>query len=232
MAAWKGVIGVFSSSYPITAEAPEAARRAADYLESNGWRVKMGELAGKRDSRQSPFSDSDKEAFMDKTVIIYRSKTGFSRRYAQWLAEDLQCQAVDYRERNRLRLPEYGTIILAGGLYAGQMAGLGWLKKQLPGLAGRRIAALAVGCAPAATPDLPESMDKLFGSTPQIKGFYCQGGLDYEHMGAVDRTLMAGLRSMLRKDPEKAEMLDYISKSFDVLKRESLEPVLAWVRGE
>ena len=51
-------------------------------------------------------------------------------------------------------------------------------------------------------------------------------------MGAVDRTLMVGLRSMLRKDPEKAEMLDYISKSFDVLKRESLEPVLAWVRGE
>lgn len=230
MAAWKGVIGVFSSSYPITAEAPEAARRAADYLESSGWRVKLGELAGTRDSRQSPFSDSDKEAFMDKTVIIYRSKTGFSRRYAQWLAEDLQCQAVDYRERNRLRLPEYGTIILAGGLYAGQMAGLGWLKKQLPGLAGRRIAALAVGCAPAATPDLPESMDKLFGSTPQIKGFYCQGGLDYEHMGAVDRTMMAALRMMLKAQKNQQEMLDGISRSFDGTKREYLEPAVRWAR--
>ena len=71
---------------------------------------------------------------MDKTIIIYRSKTGFSRRYAQWLAEDLRCQAADYRERKRLRLPEYGTIILAGGLYAGQMSGLGW-----GGVAGEKL---------------------------------------------------------------------------------------------
>ena len=43
--------------------------------------------------------------------------------------------------------------------------------------------------------DLPESMEKLFGGTPEIKGFYCQGGLDYEHMGAVDRAMMAALRA-------------------------------------
>ena len=169
---------------------------------------------------------------MEKTIIIYRSKTGFSQRYAQWMAEELGCRAVPFQDRGAVRLGEYDTIILAGGLYAGQMAGLKWLAKQLPDLTGKRIAALAVGCAPMDTPDLGESMNKLFGPLPQIRGFYCQGGLDYEHMGAVDRTLMVGLRSMLRKDPEKAEMLDYISKSFDVLKRESLEPVLAWVRGE
>lgn len=49
MKPYKGTIGVFSSSYPITAEAPAAAKRAADYLEAHGWRVKLGELAGKRD---------------------------------------------------------------------------------------------------------------------------------------------------------------------------------------
>lgn len=168
---------------------------------------------------------------MDKTIIIYRSKTGFSRRYAQWLAEDLRCQAADFRERNRLRLPEYGTIILAGGLYAGQMSGLGWLKKQLPGLAGKRIAALAVGCAPADTPDLPESMEKLFGPLPQVRGFYCQGGLDYEHMGAVDRAMMAALRASLRGKPEMADMLAGISRSFDAADRSSLAPLVQWARN-
>ena len=168
---------------------------------------------------------------MDKTIIIYRSKTGFSRRYAQWLAEDLRCQAADYRERKRLRLPEYGTIILAGGLYAGQMSGLGWLKKQLPGLAGKRIAALAVGCAPADTPDLPESMEKLFGPLPQVRGFYCQGGLDYEHMGAVDRAMMAALRASLRGKPEMADMLAGISRSVDAADRSSLAPLVQWARN-
>ena len=104
----------------------------------------------------------------------------------------------------------YEGIVLFGGLYAGQMSGLKWLKKQLPPVCwhsrgthytqeggkcqlfvlfvfyglrahwttGSRysrllpskdlIAAVAVGCAPMETPDLPESMEKLFGGTPEI----------------------------------------------------------------
>lgn len=169
---------------------------------------------------------------MDKTIIIYRSKTGFSRRCALWLGEDLQCRAADWSERKGLDLAAYSTVILVSGLYAGQMAGLKWLTKQLPRLEGKRVAAVALGASPAESPECKETLEKLFKPLPQVRGFYCQGGLDYEHMGAVDRTLMAGLRSMLRKDPEKAEMLESISRSFDALKRESLAPVLAWVRGE
>ena len=179
---------------------------------------------------------------MDKTIIIYRSKTGFSRRCALWLGEDLRCRAADWSERKGLDLAAYSTVILVSGLYAGQMAGLKWLTKPLRRYASEeetphrvprtRPSMSGSGASPAESPECKETLEKLFKPLPQVRGFYCQGGLDYEHMGAVDRTLMAGLRSMLRKDPEKAEMLDYISKSFDVLKRESLEPVLAWVRGE
>ena len=71
---------------------------------------------------------------MDKTIIIYRSKTGFSRRCALWLGEDLRCRAADWSERKGLDLAAYSTVILVSGLYAGQMAGLKWLTKQgVPG---------------------------------------------------------------------------------------------------
>ena len=170
---------------------------------------------------------------MKKTTIIYRSKTGFSQRYAQWLSEELGCQAVPFQERGTLRLTDYDTVILAGGLYAGRMAGLKWLERQLPRLAGKRVAALAVGCAPMDdNPGLPESMDKLFGRLPQVRGFYCQGGLDYERMGAVDRAMMAALRASLRGKEEAKEMLSGISRSFDGAKRENLAEILAWARGE
>ena len=169
---------------------------------------------------------------MNRTIIIYRSKTGFSQRYAQWLAEDLGCGAVPLRDHGTLHLDTFDTVILIGGLYAGSMAGLNWLKKRLPGLAGKRIAAVAVGCSPADFPDLPESMEKLFGSTPEIRGFYCQGGLAYDRMGAVDRAMMAALRASLRGKPEKAEMLEGISQSFDGAKRENLAEVIAWAKEE
>lgn len=169
---------------------------------------------------------------MNRPIIIYRSRTGFSQRYAQWLAEALGCGAAPYQERSVLRLDTFDTVILIGGLYAGNMAGLGWLKKQLPRLAGKRVAAVAVGCAPADFPDLPESMEKLFGSTPEIRGFYCQGGLAYERMGPVDRAMMAALRAALRGKPDKAEMLEGISQSFDGAKRENLAKVIAWAKEE
>ncbi len=165
-----------------------------------------------------------------KVLILYSSKTGFSKRYAQWLAESLNCQAIPFKERKSVNGHDYEKIILFGGLYAGQMSGLKWLKSKLPALSGKRLAAVAVGCAPADGPDLSESMTKLLGDTPEIKGFYCQGGLDYEHMGAVDRAMMAALRAALKSKPDKAEMLAGISQSFDGTKREYLDPVIQWAR--
>lgn len=46
-------IGIFTSSYPITAIAPEATARAAAYLEANGVSVKFGALTGKQDHYRS-----------------------------------------------------------------------------------------------------------------------------------------------------------------------------------
>lgn len=165
-----------------------------------------------------------------KVLILYSSKTGFSKRYAQWLAESLNCQAVPFKERKSVNGNDYEKIILFGGLYAGQMSGLKWLKSKLPTLSGKRLAAVVVGCSPMEWPDLSESMTKLLGDTPEIKGFYCQGGLDYEHMGAVDRAMMAALRAALKSQPDKAEMLAGISQSFDGTKREYLDPVIQWAR--
>lgn len=162
------------------------------------------------------------------TLIIYHSKTGFSQRYAQWLAEDLRCEAIPYQNRKSADLGKYGTVILIGGLYAGNMSGLGWLKKQP--LSGKRTAAVAVGCSPIDWPGQAESLEKLFGGT-EIKGFYCQGGLAYDRMGVVDRAMMAALRATLKNKPEMKDMLDGISRSFDGSKREYLAPVVRWAKG-
>lgn len=46
-------IGIFTSSYPITAIAPQATKNAVSFLESQGYRVKLGKLTGKRDFYRS-----------------------------------------------------------------------------------------------------------------------------------------------------------------------------------
>ena len=164
---------------------------------------------------------------MKKTVVIYCSKTGFSEKYARWLAEELGCCAVPYGERRGLKLAAFETVILIGGLYAGTMRGLPWLKKQQ--LAGKRAAAVAVGASPADSPELAQTMEKLFAGQTQIRSFYCRGGLDYARMGAVDRAMMAGMRAMLHRQGQE-EALRLVSVSFDAVRRENLAEIERWLK--
>ena len=75
-------------------------------------------------------------------------------------------------------------------------------------------------------------MEQLFGPIPEVRGFYAQGGLDYQHMGAVDRAMMAAMRSMLKKRPDMADRLRYIERSFDAVDRKNLAEIIAWAKKE
>ena len=68
------------------------------------------------------------------TIIIYRSKTGFTKKYALWLKEDLACDCVPYEERGTVDFEKYQTIAFGSGCYIGKINKLSWLKKQLPRL--------------------------------------------------------------------------------------------------
>jgi len=59
-----------------------------------------------------------------KTVVIYKSKTGFVKKYAVWLAEAL---SADLFEASKVRinlLSEYDTVIYGGSLHAVGIIGL------------------------------------------------------------------------------------------------------------
>lgn len=54
-----------------------------------------------------------------KAIIIYCSKTGFTKRYADWLAEELECSAVPADKRSAPDTAQYDVIIFASWFYAG-----------------------------------------------------------------------------------------------------------------
>ncbi len=42
---------------------------------------------------------------MSKTAVIYKSKTGFTRKYAQWIAEETGCDLFPYEQREKVDFP-------------------------------------------------------------------------------------------------------------------------------
>ena len=53
---------------------------------------------------------------MDKSIVIYTSKRGSTKQYAEWIAEDLGCRAVPLDDvlKEGMDLHGYGCVIYGG----------------------------------------------------------------------------------------------------------------------
>ena len=85
---------------------------------------------------------------MSKGIILYQSKYGATKKYADWLMEEtgFDCTATKNAKIETVR--NYDVIILGGGVYASGIAGLQFLKKNINQLTDKKIAVFAVGASP------------------------------------------------------------------------------------
>ena len=83
-----------------------------------------------------------------KGIILYQSKYGATKKYAQWLSEKTGFPCVETKQARLSDVREYDTILLSGGIYASGIAGLYFLKKNLKNLQGRKIIVFCVGASP------------------------------------------------------------------------------------
>lgn len=170
-----------------------------------------------------------------KGIIVYKSKTGFTQRYAQWLQEETQFDLKRLEDLSPAALSGYETVIFGGRLHAGRVDGL---KKLLGLVRGQRLLIFATGASPAEATALTEGMwaENLTPEQLQaIPHFYLQAGLNYERMGLADRLMMKVFASMMRKKkdktPEDMEMAKAISQSYDLSSKEHIAPLLECLRA-
>lgn len=168
-------------------------------------------------------------------IIIYYSKTGFSQRYAAWLAEALNCPCIPYTSRSHTDYTPYDTIIYGGGFRAGTINGIKWFRRQMPHWKEKKLIVFATGAMPFGAPVIADSLRQNF--TPEefekVKSFYLPGGLDYEKMGPGDRLMVKAFCKMLaaKKDPTGVEraMAESIRHSHDDSGPEYLKPLLEYL---
>ena len=70
-----------------------------------------------------------KENNQMKSLIIYSSQTGFTKKYAEWLAESLECEAVDFDKVKTMtdeQFASYDTLIYGGWANAGKIVKADW----------------------------------------------------------------------------------------------------------
>ena len=177
-----------------------------------------------------------------KPIVIYRSQTGHTERYAQWIAEELGCEAVSYKNRGTVDLAMFDPVIFGSWFHAASIPGAKWLKQQIAAYPDKRFVLFATGASPmpeqgGSTEEIEEAVRRTFPAEAYaaLPWFYLRGGFSMEKLGAVDRTLMKMFFSRTEKlaesDPKAAEMDAAMKAGFDSTDRALLEPLLSYVRG-
>lgn len=178
-----------------------------------------------------------------RILVTYASKYGTTKRYAQWIAEDLACDLRDSREVNAELLKSYDILIHGGGLYAGGLSGIQTIVKNYDAISNKRIILFSCGLADPEDPEnvahIEAGLEKVL--TPEmrekIRQFHLRGGIDYSRLGLTHKAMMAMLRTVMLKKgydnlrSEDQMMLDTYGGTVDFTNRESLVPLLSYVRS-
>ena len=163
-----------------------------------------------------------------KTVVIYHSQTGFTKRYAQWIAEAAKADCFDFSNAKKKNLDSYDTIIFG----AGGISKLNWFKSNVEKWSNKRLIVFCVGASPIENPDVALALKQNFDK-PELKNvhaFYCPGGLNYEKMPTPSKLMMKLFIKTLKKKKDKTEeeetMIKMISSSYDISDKKYIEPIL------
>ena len=146
---------------------------------------------------------------MENILIIYKSKYGAAREYAQLLGKALDTAPVSVDQAKSQMVTSADTIILCGGIYASSIAGLEELKKR-----------------------------HLSGALEGIPLFYGRGAWNEEIMTVKDKFLCSMLMKVVSKKPaEQCEpwelaLKEAMGKKCSWVDEKYLEPLYKYIHKD
>lgn len=171
---------------------------------------------------------------MKKQLIIYGSRYGSTRRYAERLAEMTGLEAVEYKAVKDLG--DYDRIVYLGSLYAGGVTGL----KQAVGKMSpqQELIVATVGLADSTdAANVAHIRQSIKGQIPahfydESRLFHLRGAIDYTKLKLKYRLMMSLLAKKVAKLPEEQQnaetraMLETYGKQVDFVDFSSLQPIV------
>ncbi len=147
------------------------------------------------------------------TIVVYKSKYGSTKKYAEWIAEDLGCEAIDAKNVKIDDLLKYDTIIYGGGLYAEIINGVILLTKNMDKLENKKLIVYTTGITPLKYREYYDDMVIKKNFSEDIKNkfkvYNFMGKMILDELTLVHRTALKTLKKIMsgKENPTEMEKL-------------------------
>lgn len=153
------------------------------------------------------------------TIVIYKTKYGSTKKYAEWIAEDLGCDAVDAKNVKVDDLLGYDTIIYGGGLYAEVINGVSLIPRNIEKLRDKKIIVYTTGITPSDVREYydGEVIEKNFknGVPENIKIFNFLGKMIQKELTPVHRAAIVSLKKIMSAKKNPSDMVKLLLELCD-----------------
>lgn len=123
-----------------------------------------------------------------KTLVIYRSFLGSSKKYAGWLHEAVPSDLMKFSKANPKTLEAYDTVVMFGGTYMYNPSLLGYIKKNWKKLQSKKVVFVTV----AGAPEIDPGSVRTYAKVPEkiraaVKHFHLRGKAGKQNAGEVTK---------------------------------------------
>ena len=169
-----------------------------------------------------------------KAIVVYKTKYGSTKAYAEWIAERIGCEAVDAKNVKPEFLAEYDTIVYGGGLYAEIINGVSLITKNMALLKDKRIFVFTTGITPLDCRDYYDKMVVEKNFKPEIrekiKYYNFLGKMVVSELSLVHRTALKTLKKIMseKKNPSYMEkmLVELCDADGDFSDKSAIEPMI------
>ena len=156
---------------------------------------------------------------MNKTIVIYKTKYGSTKSYAEWIAQDLGCTVVNAKDVKIDDLLQYDTIIYGGGLYAEIINGVSLITKNFDKLSDKKVIIYTTGITPLGVRAYydGEVLEKNFknGVPENVKIFNFLGKMKMEELTLVHRAALKSLKKIMSAKENPSDMIKLLIELCD-----------------
>jgi menaquinone-dependent protoporphyrinogen IX oxidase len=160
-----------------------------------------------------------------KGIIIYKSKYGATKQYADWLGELLHIPSVFLDHFHKGSLPDYDFVVLGSSVYIGKLLIRDWLMQNINEVQLKKVFLFIVCGTDPGEKDKIEKIvkDNLPGELKsKFEIYFLSGRLRRNNLSWSDKLLLK-IGAFLAKDPKDKNNM---KKDYDLVKKENLLPLL------
>ena len=164
-----------------------------------------------------------------KKIVVYQSGTGFTAKYAGWIAEELGCEAKEYKKMKADELKDYDRVIYGGWIMANMVFGYDKVKA----LKLKNVVVFGVGMS-VPSDDLTAKITAQ-NEISQESLFYFEGGYNPKKVGFVKKMMMNMIKKSIEQKVDKTKEDIHMLETFkgaDCTNREAIKPLIELVNGK